>query len=116
MPCQAWLKMTALQVSQGLLAAANTSPTNRLRSQVLTTLAGLCVVFTKDESPYGILVGYSCQTGTLMENHSFTDESGRVMGYIMPKIKPNCKAREDQFVDIAKQGLSSLVGTSWGVG
>jgi hypothetical protein len=49
-----------------------------------------------------------------MENHSFTDDSGRVIRYIMPKMKTNCKVREDQFIDIAKQGLSSLVGKSLG--
>lgn len=53
-------------------------------------------------------MGYALQTGTIMESHSFTDETGCVIRYIMPKMKPGCNVREDQFIDIVTQGPNSF--------
>lgn len=107
-PYQVWLKSLASQVSQALTLAAATIPPTRPSCHVLNTFVALCDVLAEEQIPYGILVGYALQTGMQFDNHCFTDDTGRVIRYVMPKMKPGCMVREDQFVDIAKQGMELL--------
>ncbi len=103
-------------MSQALQAAACSQPRDATRDHILKTFIALCSIFAKNQMPYGILVGYVFQTGSAQEKHSFTDEAGNVSGYIMPRMKPDCKTRHDQFVDIASQGNITARGMLSGAG
>ena len=96
--------------------AAHSQQRDATHNHVLKTFIELCSVFANNQIPYGILVGYVFQTGCVQEKHSFTDEAGSVSEYIMPRMKPDCKTRHDQFVDIASQGNKTARGMASSAG
>ena len=91
------------KVKKALLEVSSRRPLGSQDGMVAQILVKLCDALLQEMLPYGVVLGWSFQTGCGIEKHAHLDGAGQLTSYAMPVLQEGQK-RRDQLSQICQEG------------